>query len=66
MRLAPVADWLAHERLSEEFSAMGFYLSGHPLDAYEAALKRLGAVSYRVACWKTGGAPASRPCSPAR
>ena len=25
---------------------MGFYLSGHPLDAYEAALKRLGAVSF--------------------
>ena len=46
VRLAPVADWLAHERLSEEFSAMGFYLTGHPLDAYEAALKRLGAVSY--------------------
>jgi DNA polymerase-3 subunit alpha len=46
VRLAPVADWLAHERLSEEFSAMGFYLSGHPLDAYENALKRLGAVRY--------------------
>jgi DNA polymerase-3 subunit alpha len=45
VRLAPVADWLAHERLSEEFSAMGFYLTGHPLDTYEAALKRLGAVS---------------------
>jgi DNA polymerase III subunit alpha len=46
VRLAPVADWLAHERLGEEFSAMGFYLSGHPLDAYANALKRLGAVNY--------------------
>ncbi len=45
VRLAPVADWPAHERLSEEFSAMGFYLSGHPLDAYAASLKRLGAVT---------------------
>ncbi len=45
VRLAPVADWPAHERLSEEFSAMGFYLSGHPLDAYDASLKRLGAVT---------------------
>jgi len=45
VRLAPVADWLAHERLSEEFSAMGFYLSGHPLDSYAAALKRLGAAT---------------------
>ncbi len=46
VRLPAVADWLAHERLSEEFGAMGFYLSGHPLDAYAAALKRLGAVDY--------------------
>src|SRR5579862_9074151 len=46
LRLAPVADWPPHERLSEEFSAMGFYLSGHPLDAYAAALRRLGATTY--------------------
>ena len=46
VRLPAVADWLAHERLGEEFGAMGFYLSGHPLDAYAAALKRLGAVDY--------------------
>ena len=46
IRLAAVADWPAHERLSEEFGAMGFYLSGHPLDAYAAALKRLGVVSH--------------------
>jgi DNA polymerase-3 subunit alpha len=46
LRLAPVADWPAHERLSEEFAAMGFYLSGHPLDAYAAALRRLGATTY--------------------
>ena len=45
LRLAPTADWLPHERLGEEFSAIGFYLSGHPLDAYDAALKRLGVVS---------------------
>ena len=31
--------------LTEEFGAIGFYLSGHPLDGYEAALKRLGAVT---------------------
>jgi DNA polymerase-3 subunit alpha len=45
LRLAPVEDWPPHERLSEEFGAIGFYLSGHPLDNYEAALKRLGVVS---------------------
>lgn len=43
-RLPPVKDWSVHERLNEEFSAIGFYLSGHPLDAYGVALKRLGAV----------------------
>lgn len=46
LRLAAVEDWLPHERLGEEFGAIGFYLSGHPLDNYEAALKRLGVVSW--------------------
>ncbi|MGH6872015.1 MAG: DNA polymerase III subunit alpha [Rhizomicrobium sp.] len=45
IRLAATGDWLPHERLTEEFSAVGFYLSGHPLDAYGAALKRLGVVT---------------------
>jgi DNA polymerase-3 subunit alpha len=45
LRLAPVEDWPPHERLGEEFGAIGFYLSGHPLDNFEAALKRLGVVS---------------------
>ncbi|MBN2906671.1 MAG: DNA polymerase III subunit alpha [Rhodobacteraceae bacterium] len=39
-RLAPIADWLPNERLTEEHKAVGFYLSGHPLDDYMAALKR--------------------------
>lgn len=46
LRLIPIPDWPVHERLAEEFSAMGFYLSGHPLDAYGPALKRLGASTY--------------------
>jgi DNA polymerase-3 subunit alpha len=46
LRLAPVEDWPPHERLGEEFSAIGFYLSGHPLDSYGPALKRLGVVSW--------------------
>ncbi|MXQ08413.1 DNA polymerase III subunit alpha [Alphaproteobacteria bacterium GH1-50] len=41
-RLSPVDDWLPNERLSEEHTAIGFYLSGHPLDDYAAALKRRG------------------------
>ena len=39
-RIVPMDDWLPAERLSEEFKAVGFYLSGHPLDDYMAALKR--------------------------
>jgi len=41
-RLSPVDDWLPAERLAEEFTAIGFYLSGHPLDDYMPALKRKG------------------------
>ncbi|MDK3073990.1 DNA polymerase III subunit alpha [Sedimentitalea sp. JM2-8] len=39
-RLSPVNDWLPAERLAEEFKAVGFYLSGHPLDDYASFLKR--------------------------
>ncbi|MFK7746246.1 MAG: DNA polymerase III subunit alpha [Roseobacter sp.] len=39
-RLHPLDDWQAAERLSEEFKAVGFYLSGHPLDDYMGQLKR--------------------------
>ncbi|WP_333713402.1 DNA polymerase III subunit alpha [Yoonia sp.] len=39
-RLVGGDDWLPAERLAEEFKAIGFYLSGHPLDDYMAPLKR--------------------------
>ncbi len=38
--------WLPAERLQREFDAVGFFLSGHPLDDYTVALKRL-----RVQSW---------------
>jgi DNA polymerase-3 subunit alpha len=38
--------WLPAERLQKEFDAIGFFLSGHPLDDYAVALKRL-----RVQSW---------------
>jgi len=44
-RLAQAPDWLPAERLSEEFKAIGFYLSGHPLDDYMPALKRKGVLT---------------------
>jgi DNA polymerase-3 subunit alpha len=39
-RLSGTNDWLPVERLAEEHQAVGFYLSGHPLDDYMPALKR--------------------------
>jgi DNA polymerase III subunit alpha len=34
--------WTPMEKLAAEFEAVGFYLSGHPLDNYEKALGKLG------------------------
>jgi DNA polymerase III subunit alpha len=43
----PVRDaWLAMEKLAHEFEAVGFYLSGHPLDEYTKPLARLGVESW--------------------
>jgi len=38
--------WSAADRLRREYEAVGFFLSGHPLEAYEAALKRLRATRW--------------------
>ncbi|HLL27577.1 MAG TPA: DNA polymerase III subunit alpha [Xanthobacteraceae bacterium] len=35
------APWLPAERLKREYDAIGFFLSGHPLDDYATALARL-------------------------
>jgi len=39
-RLAAKGEWLPMDRLAAEHQAIGFYLSGHPLDDYAGALKR--------------------------
>ncbi len=39
--LPNVEPWLPAERLKREYDAIGFFLSGHPLDDYGAVLKRL-------------------------
>ena len=36
-----VEPWLPAERLRREYDAIGFFLSGHPLDDYATVLKRL-------------------------
>jgi len=45
--MLPAIDaWLPAERLRREYDAIGFFLSGHPLDDYATVLKRL-----RVQSW---------------
>ena len=44
--LPQIEPWLPAERLRREYDAIGFFLSGHPLDDYATALKRL-----RVQSW---------------
>ena len=38
--------WTPMEKLAAEFEAVGFYLSGHPLDNYERVLSKLGVKKY--------------------
>ncbi|HRJ70336.1 MAG TPA: DNA polymerase III subunit alpha, partial [Beijerinckiaceae bacterium] len=45
----PEADaWPLTERLKREHAAVGFYLSGHPLDDYAEALRRLAVPDFAV------------------
>ena len=42
--LSDVEEWAEHELLAAEYSTLGFYISGHPLDKYAGRLKDLTAV----------------------
>ena len=44
--LPDAVDWPQQERLQQEFDAVGFYLSAHPLEAYRKSCSRLGVVSW--------------------
>jgi DNA polymerase-3 subunit alpha len=46
LRIGPYDPWPAAERLQREYDAVGFFLSGHPLDEYGDLLKKL-----RVQTW---------------
>ncbi|MBV7377872.1 DNA polymerase III subunit alpha [Maritimibacter dapengensis] len=56
-RLSNAPDWLPNERLAEEHKAIGFYLSGHPLDDYMPALKRKQVVTLEELAVKAERAP---------
>ena len=56
VRLPDIEDWQSMDRLKEEFDAVGFYLSAHPLDAYERVLarKRVRSSAEVIAARETG------------
>ncbi|MEJ2374574.1 MAG: DNA polymerase III subunit alpha [Pseudolabrys sp.] len=41
IKLPSVEPWLPADRLKREYDAVGFFLSGHPLDDYAGVLKKL-------------------------
>ncbi len=43
IELRPAKPWIPTDRLSKEFEAVGFFLTGHPLDDYKEVLEALGA-----------------------
>lgn len=53
--------WLPMDRLSREQDAIGFYISGHPLDEYEAVLKQEDTLT-----WAEFSAKATRGTNVAR
>lgn len=44
--LPAIEPWLPAEKLRREYDAIGFFLSGHPLDDYKVVLKRLNVQSW--------------------
>ncbi len=48
LRLPAVEPWLPMEKLAAEFEAVGFYLSGHPLDDYMGLLSKIGVEPWTV------------------
>jgi DNA polymerase-3 subunit alpha len=42
LALPPCEPWMTMDQLAAEFEAIGFYISGHPLDDYMPGLQRMG------------------------
>ena len=59
-RLAGDHDWTPTERLAEEAAAVGFYISGHPLDDYMGALKRKRVMTYAELAASCGSGMSAR------
>ena len=61
LTLRDAEPWLPIDRLAREHEAIGFYVSGHPLDEYSAVLEQAGVIS-----WADFSARAARSASAAR
>ncbi len=46
IELRPTKGWTPMDKLNEEFKAVGFFLTGHPLDSYASILPKLGVYAY--------------------
>lgn len=58
--LPQVTEWSPLEKLSNEFSAIGFYLSAHPLDSKLAQLERMRIIRYSEVLGKLSDRPMLR------
>ncbi|WP_375461830.1 DNA polymerase III subunit alpha [uncultured Enterovirga sp.] len=50
LRIPPYQPWPAADRLRREYEAVGFFLSGHPLDEYGELLRKLRVQSWVEFC----------------
>jgi DNA polymerase III subunit alpha len=60
MDMRPARMWTPMERLEKEFDAVGYFLSGHPLDEYENALASMGVKRYADFAANVGGSGSAR------
>ena len=58
--LPQITEWSPLEKLSNEFSAIGFYLSAHPLDSKLAQLERMRIIRYSEVLGKLSDRPMLR------
>lgn len=58
--LRKVQNWDSMTKLQEEFSAIGFFLSAHPLDQFKVILERLQIVPILELSWRARGASMTR------
>ncbi|MGI9386827.1 MAG: DNA polymerase III subunit alpha [Methyloligellaceae bacterium] len=59
LELSAADPWTPIEQLAREAEAVGFYLSGHPLDSYEAALAKLSVETWSDFVQKVRQSPAT-------